>query len=201
MFSECVHLGRPGIVTRQQQREETLYNVLKAAERLFVTRGFSATTIRDIAADAGVSVGTVMSVGDKHALLVKVFEKYIADEHQQATRISGIPAGGTAQQQVDALVELVTPFVELFLARYELAQHYASMLVGGGQPSNLFQELGDTLVQEFSQVIGASQGELKGRALYCAYVGVLFMASAQGTSDSAGIFSELRQVFSSIVDS
>ena len=44
--------------------------VRSAAGELFRTRGFDATSVRDIAAAAGVSVGTVALAGDKATLFL-----------------------------------------------------------------------------------------------------------------------------------
>ena len=47
----------------------------KAAFELFAENGFAATTVPQIAAAAGVSVGTVASVGSKDALFLRVWEE------------------------------------------------------------------------------------------------------------------------------
>jgi len=49
--------------------------VVAAAADLFTRQGYSATTIPEIAAAAGVSVGTVASVGSKDALFLRVWEE------------------------------------------------------------------------------------------------------------------------------
>ena len=48
------------------RRRDTEARVLERAERLFVRRGYAATSVRDIAAEAGVSVGTVVSLSPPH---------------------------------------------------------------------------------------------------------------------------------------
>ena len=80
-----------------EKRQATESRVLNEARRLFEQRGFTATTIRDIAHAAGVSVGTVMAAGDKPALLVQVFDDLIAAEH--ATR-SAPPTAGTCVDRI-----------------------------------------------------------------------------------------------------
>jgi hypothetical protein len=50
--------------TRQQAGEQRQSKVRSAAGELFRTRGFDATSVRDIAAAAGVSVGTVALAGE-----------------------------------------------------------------------------------------------------------------------------------------
>lgn len=64
MFSE-----RIVVPTRSELREATRLRVLDSARRLFEARGFNATTVRAIAADAGVSAGTVMTVGDRKSVV------------------------------------------------------------------------------------------------------------------------------------
>jgi len=55
---------------RETQAEQTRQDIVKAARELFLTQGFEATTMKDIAAHAGVSVQTLYdSVGGKAALV------------------------------------------------------------------------------------------------------------------------------------
>jgi AcrR family transcriptional regulator len=61
--------------TRQQGGEQRQSKVRIAAGELFRTRGFDATSVRDIAAAAGVSVGTVALAGDKATLFLDVMEE------------------------------------------------------------------------------------------------------------------------------
>jgi len=68
------------VSVRSAQRDDTHARVVAAANAQFLEHGFTDTTIRDIATAAGVSTGTVMIVGDKRALLVKVFDGLIAEE-------------------------------------------------------------------------------------------------------------------------
>jgi len=55
---------------RTEQALMTRAGIAEAARRLFVARGWAATTVRDVAREAGVSVPTVYSAyGDKPGLL------------------------------------------------------------------------------------------------------------------------------------
>ena len=55
---------------RREQAEETRYKIIQAAYRLFLTGGYTATTLAVIAHDAGVSMPTVTAIfGTKYALL------------------------------------------------------------------------------------------------------------------------------------
>jgi AcrR family transcriptional regulator len=54
---------------REEQARETRAQIAAAARRLFVTKGWAATTVRDVAREAGVSVPTVYATyGQKAAL-------------------------------------------------------------------------------------------------------------------------------------
>src|SRR6185312_12278012 len=72
--------ARPSSVTeprrkgrRERQAEQTREEILQATRGLFGTRGYGATTIKDIAVAADVSVQTVYdSIGSKSALLLRL---------------------------------------------------------------------------------------------------------------------------------
>jgi AcrR family transcriptional regulator len=78
--------------TRRQGGEHRQSKVRSAAEELFRTRGFDATSVRDIAAAAGVSVGTVALAGDKATLFLEVMqESAFAVVAGALERLSGEP--------------------------------------------------------------------------------------------------------------
>lgn len=60
---------------RAEAKAESARRVVAAAADLFTRQGYSATTVPQIAAAAGVSVGTVASVGSKDALFLRVWEE------------------------------------------------------------------------------------------------------------------------------
>jgi AcrR family transcriptional regulator len=63
--------GSPGL--RERRSQLTREEVLTAARRLFAERGYARTSVRDIAAAAGVSPQTVYdSVGSKSALVARL---------------------------------------------------------------------------------------------------------------------------------
>lgn len=60
---------------RQRQAAQTRREILEAARRLFVERGYGATTIADVAAAADVAVQTIYSsVGSKAELLIGLLD-------------------------------------------------------------------------------------------------------------------------------
>ena len=64
-------LGRPTL--RQEQAAVTRRRIADAARRLFAQDGYAATTLRSVAAEAGVAVQTVYAVfGSKAAILAEL---------------------------------------------------------------------------------------------------------------------------------
>jgi AcrR family transcriptional regulator len=59
---------------REEQASATRQRVLESAGRCFAAKGFTATTLGAIAADAGVSVETVQAHGPKKRLLLAALE-------------------------------------------------------------------------------------------------------------------------------
>ena len=120
---------------RAAGREQRTHAVKRAAWSLFVARGFEATTVRQIAAEAGVSTGTVMSFGSKSTLLLELFDDAIAD------RIGTEPP--PSDDGVDGAVEAVwacyRPYFDFFGSQPVLARSYASVLFSGSvrQPAAL----------------------------------------------------------------
>jgi AcrR family transcriptional regulator len=70
---------------REAQAKETRRAILAAALELFVTNGYTATTIQAIADDAGVAVQTVYAVfGNKRELLRQLIESTITGDDEPA---------------------------------------------------------------------------------------------------------------------
>ncbi|HEX7783046.1 MAG TPA: helix-turn-helix domain-containing protein [Sphingobium sp.] len=67
-----VEIERPSLRERNKTRKETA--IREAARRLFVERGYQATTLREVAEEADVGFGTVSAyAADKSGLLAMVF--------------------------------------------------------------------------------------------------------------------------------
>jgi len=68
---------------RQEQARRNRWAVLEAARRLFLERGYAATTVAAIAAEAGVSAETVYKAfGNKPGLVKAVFDVAIAGDDE-----------------------------------------------------------------------------------------------------------------------
>ncbi|MBF4459297.1 TetR/AcrR family transcriptional regulator [Pseudoclavibacter sp. VKM Ac-2867] len=204
-------------------KQLTHSRVVDAAAHLFVEEGFAGTSIRGIAQAAGVSVGTVMSVGDKSALLVRVFDLLVEAELAKRAAVVDQTSPEVAQRAAsadiaglgpgagriggncpDRLVGLTAPLVALFTRHDELARAYASILISGGREAGLFSDLATSLTEKFRTVITergcTAEGDAAARAgaLYFAFIGLLFTAAAGGTSDPEALSADVRGAFDAI---
>ncbi|WP_067429449.1 TetR/AcrR family transcriptional regulator [Nocardioides jensenii] len=192
------------MVTREELRQGTHDKVMSSAERLFRKRGYRATTVRDIATDAGVSVGSVMAVGDKARLLVAMFDRSIGEIHVGRKR-DGVPQARTGPDAnpADRLLEVVAPFLAIFAEDTQLSREYSAILTSGDHDSALFHGLADDLIHEFAVVLGESgmdpkDVEVAAKAIYFAYLGVIRASAAKSGSHTPDSVQEMRDVFSYI---
>ncbi|MGK8523770.1 TetR/AcrR family transcriptional regulator [Nocardia asteroides] len=88
---------------RQAQAERTRTDIAEAAGRLFLTRGWAATTIADVAREAGVSVPTVYAAyGNKIGLVWALVDA--ADMAGDLPRmVAELETCSTPQQQLAAM--------------------------------------------------------------------------------------------------
>lgn len=193
MFSEPVQ-------SRGEQREATRRRVIAVADRLFREQGFTATSIRQIAAEAGVSTGTVIAVGDKSTLLASVFESSIAAlQSEHAERPDAIPDARTTAERI---ASLFLPFLTLFARDQELSREYAAVLVRGAHDSAIFTQMADELMLTISAELERA-GQTAGRAaaasrtIYLSYLGILF-SWAGSDSDVPTALSDLAAAISTI---
>jgi AcrR family transcriptional regulator len=92
-------------LTRAERRERTREELIAAAERLFIARGFHATSVDEIALEAGYTKGAVyFNFESKEDLFFAVYERR-ADravaEYERAIREAG-PVGGSERLAVRA---------------------------------------------------------------------------------------------------
>jgi len=93
---------------RRADAAATRANIVDAAGRLFIRDGYVATSIKAIAAEAGVSVPTVHLNGPKHALLIAAFERTFAGDE-----------GRHSLAERPALIEIMSePDTDTAIARY-----------------------------------------------------------------------------------
>jgi AcrR family transcriptional regulator len=116
---------------RLEQAAATRRAVLDAARDLFVSKGYLATTIADVARQARVAVDTVYTtVGRKPALLREVVETAISGRDQavpaeQREYVARVRAATTARDKIEAyvagLVEIQPRLAPVYLALRDAA--------------------------------------------------------------------------------
>ena len=97
----------------EEERRATRRRVVTAARHLFLTRGYVATTVADIADEAGVALQSVYNAGRSKAdLMHAVVDLAVAGDDEEVmltdrpsfTAIASLP---TAERQVEALAALI----------------------------------------------------------------------------------------------
>lgn len=102
---------------RERNKTAKQERIHAAAWQLFSTQGYEATTIRQIAEQADVGLGTVMAhVGDKSALLRALFRQAIGE------RVSLTPASTLPLE--DALYEQFNAFIEFYAGHPDLTREF-----------------------------------------------------------------------------
>lgn len=179
MLTERVHTDR------DRRRVQTRTRIIDTAQRLFMAEGFQATTVRKIAAEAGVSVGSVMAVGDKDSLLLIAFDRWIGAVHEKRAA-AGPPL---AEDPIRNVGDVVQPFLDLFASRSALAREYGAILARGTHDTAVFGDLATTLMEEFEQVAQAAgaggRASAIARVLYYGYLGLLRATAVVGEDPRA----------------
>ena len=110
---------------RASHKAATRQRVIIAARALFDTRGYQGTTIRDIARDAGVSVGTVFTTfASKSEILSEVMESRTAPLYAELDRIMPHLRGPTVDRLRTLFavhIQFETQTARLFLAHIAAA--------------------------------------------------------------------------------
>ncbi|GAA1655780.1 hypothetical protein GCM10009733_061550 [Nonomuraea maheshkhaliensis] len=121
---------------RTAQAMETRAEIAQAARRLFVARGWTATTVRDVAREAGVSVPTVYSVYGNKAGLTRALADAAGLSADPARQLAELEApGATPERQLAAMAafdrrlyedagDIIVPLREAARTEPELATLY-----------------------------------------------------------------------------
>lgn len=122
---------------RERMAQQTRREILEAARRLFVERGYVATSVSEIAEEAGVAVQTIYArLGSKRGMLVALLD--VIDEE------AGVPAAAAAIQAAAAPADALSAAIGLTRAFVEKCGDVISSLVAAAAVE---PELGGALAE------------------------------------------------------
>src|SRR5438876_2209836 len=102
----------------EEERRATRLRVVEAARGLFLTRGYVATTMADIAREAGVALQSVYTAGQSKAeLLHLVADLAVAGDDQDVMMtdrpsFTAVAAQSSAERQVEMIAAIITSVLE-----------------------------------------------------------------------------------------
>jgi AcrR family transcriptional regulator len=145
---------------RDQQREERRNQILEAALAVFSQKGYHATNVSDVAAQAGVSQGTIYWYFEsKEDLFTAALLRYFEDFETEA--FAAVEKYETASEKLRALARSMQDFAEEAEGLFTLFVGFwasSSSPEGGGQFwVDLLKEFKDVLVGIVED--GVRQGE------------------------------------------
>lgn len=133
---------------QDRRRERTAAAILTAASRLFFERGVAQTTTDDIAAWAGVSVGSIYAhFGDKQTLFVTLCEQALAlNERYIANRAWSASPMQRLQNTGDAYLRFALDHTEAF--------YLTTMRVRQASDSETIQALEVQMTERITRIAG-----------------------------------------------
>jgi AcrR family transcriptional regulator len=97
---------------RQAMAGQTRRDILQTARRLFARQGYAATSVTDIASEAGVAVQTIYArLGSKRGMLMALID-LIDEEADAGALVAGIRAATAPEQALSAEIRLTRVFQE-----------------------------------------------------------------------------------------
>ena len=97
---------------REQMAQQTRRDILRAARRLFAERGYAATSINDIAEEAGVAIQTIYArLGSKRGMLLALID-LIDEEAGAGPLVQEVTSARTPLAALRAGVRLTRGFQE-----------------------------------------------------------------------------------------
>jgi AcrR family transcriptional regulator len=186
--------------TRQQGQDQRQSKVRCAALELFRTRGFDATSVRDIAAAAGVSVGTVAHI-DKATLFLDVMEENaFALVGGALERLSGQPLG-TSLTLAGEIWGVFEPSLTLIVDNPELTRAYliaylradSAHATSVGQVDVICAGIAARCVKHSGGEPGAPDALLAASAIYAVFFSAAF-ALAGGFGSAVAMAQWLRDL-------
>ena len=182
-------MKRPAGTRREQSKAQTRRMILEAAYELFEENGYEQTTMRTLAARAGVGLGTIFKhFPDKSSLLLAAFTDDISQALEKG--FATLPQAGLKTQ----LLHLVKFPLEFYAARPKLARMIVkeAFFVEGeaakrmaAQEAASIPKTGPALVeaQERGELRRELDLKLAATAIFAEYFGTLFVSLRSGDLD------------------
>jgi AcrR family transcriptional regulator len=176
------------------QRNERAAEILRAAEQLFAQKGYHATTMREVAAAAGVGLSLlVYHFKNKDSLYYAIFENRQYINEERLKRLESIDLSGPA-----ALEAIVDAFIEPVLALHESPDDiwYARLVLReASDPSSQERPVISTLFDPMARAfIAALEKTLPGKRPDFYHWAYLFSVGALTQSSFDGRISNLAPV-------
>jgi len=140
---------------RERNKAEKLEKISRAARRLFIRRGYDATTLRDIAAQAEVGLGTLFSYAtDKRDLLFLIINDDI--EAMNTRAFAEAPADAAL---LERLVAIFHGFFDFFGRQPNLSRIILKELTfySAGPQARRFQHGRSEVLARLAEVVRAAQ--------------------------------------------
>lgn len=142
--------GAMRLSVREQNKADKLWRIKQAARKLFSEKGYEATTIKDIADVAGVSVGTIfLYARDKGDLVCLMAADRLKDEFARA-----FWQCGTSKPLLEQLVSVCSHMFKDSVSNVALSRILITQMVG-----NRSKHLIDEWIEDRFRLLLAAAGE------------------------------------------
>ncbi|MBU3976426.1 TetR/AcrR family transcriptional regulator [Propionicimonas sp.] len=167
------------MISRTEQKARTRTEILAAARRVVAEQGFATTTARDVAAAAGVAIGTVFL----HFPTMGQLAETLLDETVGAALVTA------AQQRPDGLIERLVHVSDCLFQGYAAEPELSRQVIAGslfesapGSPSQLrMGEFRGWVVDEVSAAVGRGEiAPIDPGAAFLGYFALYFGALVVG---------------------
>ena len=191
---------------RKQQKEETQLLILETARALFGQKGFEKTTIREIAAQAGIGLGTMFNhFKGKDSLLAAAL--YDDIERNMERALKSLPE---EKPVPDQLLHIARSFYTYYAGHPRLAKSYLKQVMfldgdwGEILDEQLWRFLGKVILllekaQEKGKIGPDADCETSATAFFSHYIFVLISGLKQPEFDPDQAIGQLRQLLTTVL--
>lgn len=147
---------------REQNKQRNFERILQAAKQLFESKGYEATTTREIAEAAQIATGTLfLYARDKAELLILTYSEAISGITTSV--FASLPEGTPLSE---ALMHIFTPFFHFYAQKPENARFFLKELLfysGEHKGRQSFHLQTEHLIEQLAQLVQHAQerGEIR----------------------------------------